>query len=465
MAKDFTNDYTQGPITGPLVRFGIPLFLGNLLQIVYNMVDMVIVGNFCGQAGLSGVAVGGEVTEFFTVLIMGFSSAAQIIVAQLLGAGDRKRIGRFIGTFMLTLAGFAVINTTVSLLLRRQMLIWMNTPAEAFSEALAYSVVSMSGIVFVYGYNAVSAVMRGLGDSKRPFIFIAIAAVTNLLLDLLFVAVFNMGAQGAALATVMAQAISFVTALIYLGKNRSRLGFEITKEDLRMDWDLFKTLIKLGVPMALKSAAISFSKLLTNSFIHSYGLAVTTITAIGNKFNQIGNLVSNSLNTAGASMIGQNIGAEKYNRVMKIMMSVWVINIAITALLAGALILFPEQIYGLFASKDLMTLDPQVNKTLLQVALEFVPMAVIGFFASAFRSGANSLTNGSGNAFVNMLVALLDAFVLRIGLSFLFGLGMNMGYQGFWLGSHVSGFTPFFIGLIFYFTGKWKTNKHIVKRG
>lgn len=464
MAKDFTNDYTVGPITGPLVKFGIPLFLGNLLQIVYNMVDMIIVGNFCGQTGLSGVAVGGEITEFFTVLIMGFSSAAQIIIAQLLGAGARERIGRFIGTFAITLGGAAVINTTIALILRRHLLVWMNTPAEAFSEALGYSVVSMSGIVFVFGYNAVSAVMRGLGDSKRPFIFIATAAVVNLLLDLLFVAVFKMGAQGAALATVMAQAISFISAIIYLGKNRQRLGFEMRKEDFRMDWGMFKTLVKLGIPMALKSAAVSLSKLFTNSFIHSYGLAVTSITAIGNKINQIGNLVSNSLNTAGASMIGQNIGAEKYNRVLKVMLSVWIINISITAILAAVLVIFPEQVFGLFASKDLMTVDPQINKTLLAVALEFVPMAVLGLFASAFRSGANSLVNGSGNASVNMAVALLDAFIFRIGLSLLFGLVLKMEYRGFWLGSYVSGFTPFFIGIAFYLSGKWKTNKHVVKK-
>ena len=462
MAKDFTKDFTKGPIVGPLIKFGIPLFLANLLQIVYNMVDMMVVGNVCGQVGLSAVSVGGEVTGFFTFLIMGFSNAAQIVISQLLGAGQRSKIGKFIGTFALTLLGFAVINTTLAMVLRRYALIWMNTPEAAFDEALRYSVVSMAGIVFVFGYNAVSAIMRGLGDSKRPFVFIAVAAVLNVGLDCLFVMAFGLGAMGAALATVIAQAISFGGALVYLVKNKERLGFEIHFSDFRMDWQLFGILMKLGVPMALKSGAVTISRLVTNSFVYSYGLAATAITGIGAKINQIGNLVSNSLNTAGASMVGQNIGAETYNRVYKVVVYVWIINIAITAVLAGILVAFPEQVFGLFTS-ELYTMDESLNMTVMEVAMLYVPAGVLVLFASAFRSGANALINGSGNFAVNMAIALLDAIILRIGLGLLFGLAMGMGFRGFWYGDGISAFTPFVIGGIFLLSGKWKTRKNVVK--
>lgn len=453
MAKDFTHDFTEGPITGPLIRFGFPLFMANLLQIVYNMVDMMVVGNVCGKAGLSAVTVGGSVTDFFTVLVMGFSSAAQIIISQFIGAKRRDRIGSFIGTFAITLLCGAAINTAVALILRRHLLMWMNTPPEAFEQALSYSVMSMSGIVFVFGYNAVSAIMRGLGDAKRPFIFIAIAAVTNAVLDVVFVAGLHMQAFGAALATVMAQAISFIIAIIYLVKNRSRLGFEFHKSDIRFEKELFLTLVKLGIPMALKSAAVSFSRLFTNSFVNSYGVEVAAVTGIGSKINQIGNLVSNSLNTAGSSMVGQNIGAQKYKRVPKIMLSVWVINISLTLVLVAVMILFPQWVFSLF-TKDM---------SIMGVAMEFVPIAVIMLMASALRSGANALINGSGNFAVNLTVALLDALILRISLGLLFGLVMGYGYRGFWLGDALSGMTPFFIAVVFYFTGKWKTRKHIVK--
>jgi len=453
MAKEFTNDYTEGKITVPLIKFGIPLFLGNLLQIVYNMVDMAIVGHVCGQVGLSAVAVGGSVTDFFTVLIMGFSNAAQVIIAQLVGAKQRDRIGRFIGTFAITLVVAAAVNTALALILRRQLLMWMNTPAEAFQEALNYSVMSMSGIIFVFGYNAVSAVMRGLGDSKRPFFFIGMAAVMNAILDVVFVMFLGMQAFGAALATVISQAFSFIVALVYLSRNKSRLGFEIGREDLKMDWVLFRTLVKLGIPMALKSAAVSFSRLFTNSFINSYGLTVAAVTGISSKINQMGNLISNSLNTAGSSMIGQNIGAQKYSRVPKIMISVWSINIAMSAVLAAVLIIFPRWVFSLFTS----------DMSIMGVAMEFVPIGAMLLMASAFRSGANSLINGSGNFAVNMAVALLDAMILRIGLGLLFGLALGYGYRGFWFGDALSAFTPFVIGIVFLLSGKWKTRKHIIK--
>ena len=462
MAKDFTKDFTEGKIVGPLVRFAVPLFLANLLQIVYNMADMMIVGNVCGQVGLSAVSVGGQMTDFFTILILGFSNAAQVIISQLLGAKRRDKLGKFVGTFAITLIVAALINTAAALILRRQILIWLNTPAEAFDEALRYSVISMSGIIFVFGYNAVSAVMRGLGDSKRPFMFIAAAAVLNVIGDLILVAGLGMGAMGAALATVAAQAISFVSALVYLARHRKMLGFEMSRSDFKLDWGLFKTLLKLGVPMALKSAAVSFSMLFTTSFICSYGLAVTTVTGIGNKINQIGNLVATSLNTAGATMIGQNIGAERYNRVPKVMMTVWGINIAISALLAGVIVAFPEWFFSLFAS-DLYSVDAALGVTVMTVALQYVPLAVLSLFACAFRSGANSLINGSGNFAVNMSVALLDALILRIGLGLLLGLACGWGYKGFWYGNYISAFTPFFIGVVFYFTGKWKTRKNVVK--
>ena len=453
MAKDFTNDFTEGKIVKPLIMFSLPLMGANLLQIVYNMVDMIIVGNVSGSVGLSAVAVGGSVTEFFTCMTMGFSNAAQIIISQLLGAKRRDKIGRFIGTFSITLFAAAATLTVVALVLRRQLLVVMNTPPESFDEALRYSVMAMSGIIFVYGYNAVSAIMRGLGDAKRPFMFIAIAAVMNIILDIVFVMVLKMGAFGAALATVMSQATSFITALIYLVKHKSQLGFKIHKEDFRMDWSLFSTLVKLGIPMAIKNAAVSFSRLFTNSFVNGFGIAVSAVSGVGSKLNSIANLVSNSLNTAGSSMVGQNIGAEHYNRVPKIMSAVWAINVGMMVILTGIIMLFPQWVFGLFG------LEPSA----MSVAMEYIPIAVILFFASALRSGANALINGSGNFAVNMAVALLDALILRIGLGLLFGLAMNWGYFGFWFGDALSACTPFVIGIVFLLTGKWKTRKHIIK--
>ena len=447
--KSMIVDFTQGSAPKQLVVFAVPLLLSNLLQIVYNMVDMVIVGQVLGKVGLSAVSVGGDMTTFLTYLAIGFSNAGQVIIAQYIGAGERKRIGRFVGTMFTFLLSFALVLSVVCLVLRHQILGWMNTPAEALSEAGAYATVCIVGLFFIYGYNAISAVLRGMGDSKRPFFFISIAAVTNIVLDLLFVLVLDMGSMGAALATVMSQGLSFVLCALFIYRHRAQ--YELTVENGRffgIDGEMLASLIKLGFPMALKSASVNFSKLFVNSWLNSYGVAVSAFAGIASKINSISNLVSNAFSTAGSSMIGQNISAGKYERVKKVMGSVFFMTTISALLFSAAFLLFPQQIYSIFISGE----DAEV----MAIGMRFLPIAILIFFGSTARSGMNALINGSGNHVVNFIAAILDGIVLRIGLSVLFGLGFGMKEMGFWLGDALAGFTPFWIGLALYMSGKWK---------
>lgn len=265
-AKSHIRDFTQGNITQQLLIFAWPLFLSNLLQVVYNMVDMIVVGNTLGKVGLSAVSVGGDVTNFLNFIAMGFASAGQVLIARLIGARQTDRIGRFVGTMSSFLMSCAVVLSVTALILQNQILTWMNTPAEAFEGAAAYSGICMCGLVFIYGYNIASAILRGMGDSRHPFVFISIAAVLNLILDIMFVVYMDMGPGGAALATVMSQAVSFICCIIFLYKNRQSFQLNIGFRDfLHWDKEMLSDLIKLGVPMAIKSAAINVSKLFVNS--------------------------------------------------------------------------------------------------------------------------------------------------------------------------------------------------------
>ena len=208
--KTLIRDLTQGKPMKMLLSFSFPFILANLLQQAYNMADMVIVGQFVGSAGLSAASAGGELATMFLFFAIGFSSAGQVIISQYLGAGQKQKISRFIGTMFTFLMLIAASVSVICTALRVPILRLMNTPAESFSEALAYATVCAAGLVFTYGYNIVSAVLRGLGDSVRPFIFISIAAVVNIVLDLVLVMGFNMGSAGAAIATVFSQALSFI---------------------------------------------------------------------------------------------------------------------------------------------------------------------------------------------------------------------------------------------------------------
>ena len=232
---------------------------------------------------------------------------------------------------------------------------------------------------------------------------------------------------------------------------RHRTQYELTVENDRffgIDNEMLGHLVKLGFPMALKSASVNFSKLFVNSWLNSYGVAVSAFAGIASKINTISNLVSNAFSTAGSSMIGQNISAGQYERVKKVMGSVFFMTTVSALIFSAAFLIFPQPIYRVFIS--------DADAEVMTIGMRFIPIAILIFFGSMARSGMNALINGSGNHVVNFIAAILDGIVLRIGLSTLFGMVFNMKEMGFWLGDALAGFTPFWIGLWLYFSGRWK---------
>ena len=444
------KDFTSGNITKQLVVFAWPLFLSNLLQVVYNLVDMVVVGNVLGKSGISAVSVGGDLSHLLTFIAMGYASAGQVLIARYVGAKQTDRIGRFVGTMGSFLLVCALVVCAVALSIQDHLLRWVNTPDAAYEGAAAYSTICMVGLVFIYGYNVVSAILRGMGDSKHPFIFISVAAVTNLVLDIVFVVGLDMGPGGAALATVISQGVSFVACVVFLYRNREKFGLTMTRRDfLHWDGEMLGSLVKLGTPMAIKSASIQISKLFVNSWINSYGVEVSAFAGIANKLSSIINLISNALNTAGSTVVGQNIAAGKFERVKQTMLSLAKITLSIATALSVLICLFPQSFFGLFTD----------DQAVLALVRGYLPIAVLLFYGSAMRSIMNSLLNGSGNYMVNFATAIFDGIIMRIGLAVLFGLVLDMRHFGFWLGDAVAGFTPFFIGLVFYLSGSWKKGK------
>lgn len=440
------RDLTQGSVTRLLLIFAFPLLCSNLLQTVYNMVDMIVIGQFVGREGLSAVSIGGDVLHFLTFLVMGFSNAGQVILSQYIGAGNRDRIRGTIGT-MFTVTFISAVGLTIVCYVGLDAFLHaMNTPAECFDYARQYGLTCVLGLVFIYGYNLVSAILRGMGDSKHPFIFIAVATVVNLVLDLVFVAGLGMGPFGAALATVIGQGVSFLWAIFYLCRHKESFGFDFKPASFKPDPEVLPKLIRLGLPMILQSAAINFSMLFVNSYINSYGVVASAVTGVGNKLGSITAVVTNALSTAGSSMVGQNLGAEKYHRVPKIIGVSMVIDLAFAALLSFLTICFPRTIFGLFNS------DPQV----LDMSMTYIPVAVLLYVGFAMRSPFLALINGSGNAKLNLIVGLLDGVICRVGLAMLMGLAMGMGIMGFWLGNAFAGYMPFLIGGVYFLTGKWK---------
>lgn len=447
--SSMVRDLTNGSVTKLLLRFAFPLFVSNALQAIYNIVDMIVVGQYIGGAGMSAVSIGGDILHLLTFVAMGFSSAGQVLIAQDVGARRMDQVKKTIGTMFTFLLGISLVISIVCYFMRDLMLGWLNTPAESYAYTMDYTVTCIVGLFFIYGYNTISAILRGMGDSRRPFIFIAVAAVLNIILDVVFVAYCDMAVFGAALATVIGQGVSFVTALAYLYRSRESFGFDFKLASFRIDREALGKLVALGVPMAIQSAAINLSKIVLTSWINLFGVVYSALAGIYNKINTMIGVVSNSFTTAGSTMVGQNLGAGKADRVPKILYTVAWGSMLISTLCSAAMLLFTQQIF------DLFTTDVQV---LASAGILVVPV-VLNFYGAATRSVSFSLINGTGNTRLNFAVAIIDGIISRIGIAAMLGFGLHMGCQGFWYGDALAGFMPLVIGMCYYLSGRWKNNR------
>ena len=440
------TDLTGGSVTRLLLKFAFPLFISNALQAIYNIVDMIVVGQYIGGAGMSAVSIGGDVLHLLTFVAMGFSSAGQVLIAQYVGARDMDAVQKTIGTMFTFLLGVSLVISVGCFFIRDLMLGLLNTPSESYAYTMDYTVTCIIGLFFIYGYNIISAILRGMGDSRRPFVFIAIAAIVNIILDLLFVAVFHMEVYGAALATVISQGVSFVIALAYLYRHRESFGFDFRPASFKIEPKAFRKLVALGIPMAIQSAAINLSKIVLTSWINLYGVVFSALSGLYNKINMMIGIVSQSFTTAGSSMVGQNLGAKKYDRVPQIMKVVLACSLLISTLFTLALMFFSGPIFRMFTPDEAV---------LAQASIVVIP-AILNMYGSATRSMSFSLINGSGNTRLNFAIAIIDGMISRIGIAALLGFAAGMGCQGFWYGDALAGFMPLVIGLIYFFSGKWR---------
>lgn len=444
--SSFINDLTEGSVAKKLLYFAFPFMLSNLLQTVYNLVDMSVVGHYMGAAGLSAVSIGGRLVELLTFLCTGFCTGGQILLSQQVGAKKHGEMEKTIGTlFTFTMICALVLGTT-SIVLHEQLLRLLNTPDDAFEQASRYMVICNAGCIFIFGYNALCSILRGMGDSKRPLVFVAIASVVNLVLDILFVAVLGLGAAGAAIATVISQAFSFLFALVYLIRHREAFGFTFSGRNLRIHGGTLKVLTKLGVPLAFQMAAISISMLFVNSFVNAYGAAASAVFGAGQKLQNIPSIITHGMSTANASMVGQNMAAGKPERVRKAVRTCFLLNGTVYGIFIILCLIFPRQLFTIFTTEE----------AVLELAPVYLRISCIGFAASIFNSSFNSVINGIGFTSLSMAIGLLDAVVARISFSLLFGVALGMGLNGFFLGHALAIWVTASMSSLYYLSGKWE---------
>ena len=452
--KSLSKDFTRGNIATQLLWFSLPFMASNALQVLYSTIDMIIVGRYVGTAGLSAVSQSSQIINFATMVCLGFSNAGQVLVSQALGAKKKREMNDVMGTLFGYVLLLSLVFSGVILVAREPILAAINIPEKAHDMALEYLVICGAGLIFTAGYNMVSAVLRGMGDSKSPFLFIAIASVINLVLDLLFTGLLGWGVAGAAWATIIGQAVSFIFSIFYLYKKRESFGFDFRLDSFIPKRKYAGMITSLGMPMAIQSGFINISMLFVSAMINNLGDVASATFGVGVRIDDIINKVSQGIQYAAMPMISQNIGAGNQRRAKQVVYRAWLISAVFTAVFMLLYILLGKELFMLFSDD---TLVHDMSSTFISAILWMFP-------AFAVMRGTGAFIQGIGDAKLGMVLAILDGVALRIGLSWLFGIVLDFGFWGFVLGYGLAPYGYAIPSLIYFLSGIWKREKTLADK-
>lgn len=444
MANSNVRDMTTGNITGHLIGFSIPLLAGNVFQQLYNLVDSAIVGRVIGSDALGAVGSIGSLAFLFFSLCLGLSSGIGILVSQFFGAGKDKEVKISIGqAFYVTLVAGLVMSFAGFMLARPILTYIMKVPVENYDYALVYMQITC-GLSFINAfYNSISAILRSLGDSKTPLVFLVVASVVNIGLDLLFVVRFGWGVAGAATATVISQGVAAIGSMIYGAYKNPYL--RLTKEDFKYNREILIREIKMGLPLAAQSSTIAVSCVVLQGVVNRFGHTVLTAYTTSNRIEQLVQQPFNSLGLAMSTFAGQNFGAGHNDRVSRAAKRGIAMISIFSAIMICVMYALGPQIIGIFTTDvDVQTIGAQ--------GLRFTSCCYIML---GFIYIMRGLLNGVGDVGFSMVNGFLEV-AGRIGFAFLFILILKFGYMSAW---YTNGLTWSFVGLMsilrFYF-GSWK---------
>lgn len=417
------NNFTEGPILSQLLRFSLPVLLALLLQALYGAVDLLIVGKFAATQDVSGVSVGSQIMMTATGFVSSLAMGTTILLGQKIGMGDRRSGGRIIGATIVLFVGVGAVLTAALPVFSGALATVMNAPPEAFRETQEYIMICGFGSVMIVGYHIIGGILRGLGDSKTPLMTVAIASACNILADLLLVAVFHMGAAGAAIATVGSQAVSVVISLLVL--RRRRLPFSFGRDDiLRPDWRMLGRIVRYGTPIALQDFMVGFSFLVNLSIVNRLGLNASAGVGVAEKVCMILMLVPLAFMQSMSAYVAQNYGAGRIDRAVK--------GLRITILLSVGF----GTVMGCFAffRGDLLCAVFARDAAVIDAGFEYLRAYGIDCLLTSFLFCFIGYFNGLGKTGFVMIQGIVSAFAVRIPVAYfmsihvgtLFSIGLSV---------------------------------------
>ncbi|MBQ3103430.1 MAG: MATE family efflux transporter [Oscillospiraceae bacterium] len=402
------QNFTTGPIYAPLIRFCLPVLLALFLQAMYSAVDLMIVGRFGGELAdvyVSAVSTGSQIMISLTFVVTGLAMGLTVLVGEKIGAGRREEAGRIIGSGICLFAVVAVVLTLLMLIFAEGLSSLMHAPKEAFGSTVAYVAICGGGMAFITAYNLLGSIFRGIGDSKTPLLTVFIACVTNILCDLLLVAVLGMGAAGAAIATVFAQGVSVVLSLLIVRKRA--LPFAFSRRDIRFHGGYIKKILRLGVPIALQDILVSISFLVLLAIINDIGLTESAGLGVAERVCAFIMLIPSAFMQAMSAFVAQNMGAGRLDRARRALLYGIVTSLAVGIAVGGFTFFRGDLLAAIFA-KDAHIIAP---------AADYLKAYAIDCMLTPFLFCFMGYFNGCGNTTFVMAQGIIGAIGVRLPVS------------------------------------------------
>ncbi len=445
------KDMTQGNPYSCLIQFAIPLLIGNLAQQLYNTVDSIVVGTYVGDGALAAVGASMPLFNLILVLFVGISTGASIMVSQYFGAKDQQMLSRTVGNAIVLTVLASIFMMVVGVLTARWFMVLLDTPADILDQACTYLQIIFLGIAGVCFYNMLTGILRGLGDSLMPLIFLLVACGLNIVLDLLFVVVFHWGVAGVAWATIIAQFVSSILCLIRLFQMKDVL--HMNRHAFRLYGHIVGQLIKLGLPSGITQAIFSMAALVVQSLTNSFGTLVIASNVIIMRVDGFAMMPNFSFGVAMTTFVGQNIGARKMDRVIQGNRDGLKLGLLVSVILVAAILLFGRALMGMFTS----------TQEVIDYSMKMMQIMAVGYVAMAVTQTLSGSMRGAGDTITPMWISIITTVVTRMPLAYLLAyltrseINPNGNPNSLYISLMVSWLLGALLTSIMYRLGKWKT--------
>lgn len=437
-------DFTTGSVTKKIIQFTIPLLIGNVFQQFYNLVDSMIVGHFLGKQALAAVTASSQLVFVMIALLIGVGIGASVVIGQHWGRKDNEKVRLTAGTINIFLLVASIFIGLLGMLFSEPLLRLVNVPAEAFPEAKIYLTIYLGGLFSMFGYNAITATLRGLGDSKVPLYALILANVLNIGLDLLFILVFHWGVAGAAWATILAQSTSWVALLIYLKKTNSILSVGFYAKNFNLQ--IFKDCLKIGLPSGIQQTVVGVGLTAILGMVNQYGVDVAAGFGAGTRIDSFISMLAMNFSIALTSFTAQNFGAGLLHRLKQGLISTLLLSIGITVIVNGLVILFRVPLITLFTDKT--------NVLVIQAGADYLIVVSIFYLFFSTMFVFTGFLRGTGNAFYPMLTSIFSLWLIRLPLAYY--LSIEWGFLGICYSVPLSWIIGVLANYLYYASGHWK---------